>query len=103
MQITVLDSVGQNHILDFEEGDNLMQLLTEKGFDEVQALCGGSCSCATCHVHIKPSPTLFAAESYEIDLLELADNYDDTLSRLSCQIILTYEHDGLNVQLVGAS
>ena len=100
MQITVVDSNGERQTHAFEEGDNLMQLLTEKGHDEVQALCGGSCSCATCHVHIEPSAVIFAAEENEIDLLELADHYDKKLSRLSCQIELGVDCDGLLVQLL---
>lgn len=103
MQITVTDTHGKSHILAFEEGDNLMQLLTDQGFDEVLALCGGSCSCATCHVHIIAGTTEYPAEANEIDLLELADNYDEALSRLSCQLQLSYMNDGMSVQLVSTS
>jgi len=102
MQITVLSPDGQSHTHPFEEGDNLMQLLSEHGYEEIQALCGGSCSCATCHVHIEPSSLVYAAEAYEIDLLELADNFNQELSRLSCQIVLSYENDGMQVQLVAS-
>ena len=103
MQITVIDKSGQSHTLAFEEGDNLMQLLSEKGFDEIQALCGGSCSCATCHVHINSDAGFYPAETNEIDLLELVDNYDVALSRLSCQLELSNENDGMSVQLVSVS
>ena len=103
MQFIVLDLDGQSHTHPFEEGDNLMQLLTEYGYEEIRALCGGGCSCATCHVHIVSSPPIYPAEGNEVDMLELVDGYDESLSRLSCQVVLDYQNDGMRVQLVASS
>ena len=64
-----------------------MEVIRDAGIDELLALCGGCCSCATCHVHVDPD---FAARlppmsEDENDLLDSSDDRDET-SRLSCQI-----------------
>jgi 2Fe-2S ferredoxin len=85
-----------------EAGLSLMEVLRDAEYEEIQAMCGGSCSCATCHVHIKEDwqSGLPQIEEDEQLLLELADNYDPELSRLSCQIELSGDHDGLQVLIV---
>lgn len=99
--IHVIDSSAQSRTVNFEEGDNLMELLRDSDFEEIAALCGGVCSCATCHVHITSDQSvLVEKEEDETELLELADDFDETLSRLSCQIELSAEHDGLEVTLI---
>lgn len=82
------------------EGLTLMEVLRDNGFDDLLALCGGCCSCATCHVivesdHLKGLP---AMSSDEDELLESSDQRQDK-SRLSCQILLTSELDGLAVRI----
>jgi ferredoxin, 2Fe-2S len=76
-------------------GRSLMEILRDSGFDEVQALCGGSCTCATCHVHIESDA--FAKvppmSSYEDDMLE-GTGVRDAGSRLSCQVTVTEELEG---------
>ncbi len=102
-KIQITDSKGQVTTLPIEDGLSLMEHLTDAGYDEVQAICGGCCSCATCHVHIvKPAGEIYPAEENEELLLEMADHYDRSKSRLSCQIELTDEHDGLQVSLIGS-
>jgi len=66
----------------------------------VEAICGGMCSCATCHVIVEPEwfTRLGEREIDEQDLLEVLDAYSDT-SRLSCQIELTPELDGIAVTI----
>ena len=78
-----------------------MEALQDAGFEEILAMCGGSCSCATCHVHIAADQMdrLPPMEETELDLLELADNYQPGRSRLSCQVPLTEAHEGLAVTL----
>ena len=71
-----------------------------EGFDELLALCGGCCSCATCHVHIDPAfaDKLPQMSDDENDLLDSSDHRDEN-SRLSCQIPLTAELDGMTVTI----
>ncbi len=78
-----------------------MEHLRDADFDEVQAICGGCCSCATCHVHIQSSAgDIPAMEENEEALLELEDSFDSNKSRLSCQIELDESHHGLRVVLL---
>lgn len=77
-----------------------MDALRDGGFDEVLALCGGCCSCATCHVHVEKEwlGSLPPLSCDEDDLLESSDHRDE-LSRLSCQIQLTPALDGIAVRI----
>jgi len=101
--IKVTNLEGQQRSVEYQAGDTLMEVLREAGYEEVAALCGGSCSCATCHVHILKSPgPLPAMDEVELELLELTDSYDETRSRLSCQIDLSASDDGLVVALLPA-
>ncbi len=99
--IIVTDSNGQVRALPIEAGSTLMEVLRDADYEEVQAMCGGGCSCATCHVLItKRAGDFPPVEENEAMLLEMADGYDAKLSRLSCQIELNEGHDGIEVQLV---
>ena len=77
-----------------------METIRDNGFDELLALCGGCCSCATCHVHIDPSymDKLPEMDMDEDDLLESSDHRNE-YSRLSCQIPITDTLDGLKVTI----
>lgn len=100
-KLVVTDSNGEVRRLSIEPGSTLMEVLRDADYEEVQAMCGGGCSCATCHVHItKPAGALPPIEENEAMLLEMADAYDAELSRLSCQIELDESHDGIEVRLV---
>lgn len=80
---------------------SLMELLREAGYDEIAAMCGGCCSCATCHVHItQGTAELAPIEEDEEFLLEDADGYNQARSRLSCQVILNDSDAGMQVQLL---
>ncbi|WP_051187263.1 2Fe-2S iron-sulfur cluster-binding protein [Sphingobium wenxiniae] len=72
----------------------------DNGFDELLALCGGCCSCATCHVFIDPEfiESLPAPGEDENDLLDSSDHRNDR-SRLACQIGLNAGLDGLRVTI----
>ena len=85
------------------EGDKdtpVMFLAKRNDIEAILAECGGACCCATCHVHVHPDwkDRLPAMEDDEQDMLEFADGVDD-FSRLSCQIKLTDDLDGLVVQV----
>jgi 2Fe-2S ferredoxin len=97
--ISVTDRDGQKREIQGTEGDRLMEVLRD--FDwGVAAICGGMCSCATCHVYVDENwITRFSKkDSDEEDLLEFLD-YSQENSRLSCQLELKDHHDGICVTL----
>lgn len=79
---------------------SLMEAIREAGFDALPAACGGCCSCATCHVVIEPDAfaKLAEASSDEDDLLDGSD-YREESSRLSCQVPLTSDLDGMKLRI----
>ncbi|WP_044558488.1 2Fe-2S iron-sulfur cluster-binding protein [Azospirillum sp. B4] len=93
--ITVVSRDGTGRAVEMDAGMTLMEGLRDHGFDELLAMCGGCCSCATCHVYVEPASV---ATGEEEDLLALSAHRRDT-SRLSCQITLTPDHDGLRVEI----
>jgi ferredoxin, 2Fe-2S len=99
-KITVISREGEAREVDAENGLTLMEVIRDNGFDELLALCGGCCSCATCHVHIDPafSDKLPKMGEDENDLLDSTDHRDAT-SRLSCQVPVSDAIDGLIVTI----
>ena len=81
-----------------DNGLSVMQAAVNSGVSGIVAECGGACSCATCHVHVDKSwfDKLPPAEDMEKDMLDFVMNPQET-SRLSCQIKITDELDGLIV------
>ena len=79
-------------------GVSLMETAKQHGVQGIVAQCGGACACATCHVYVEPEWTarLAPAEDMELGMLEAAWEPRAT-SRLSCQITLTADLDGLTV------
>jgi ferredoxin, 2Fe-2S len=97
--INVIDRAGQSHAVEAHPNDRLMEVLRE--FDwGVAAICGGMCSCATCHVFIDEGwmDSFPQREMDERELLEFLDHFQPN-SRLSCQLELQDKHDGLSVVL----
>ena len=85
-----------------DSGDNIMELARAEGIEGIDAECGGGCACATCHVHIAPEwmQAVGAASEMEREMIEFDGAISDC-SRLSCQIDLSDELDGLRVRVVG--
>ena len=83
----VTDRAGEEHEIEIEPGTNVMDPLRELD-SGVEALCGGMCSCATCHVFIEPKffSKLGAVEDDELELLEETESFRADQSRLSCQV-----------------
>jgi 2Fe-2S ferredoxin len=81
-------------------GVSLMEALRDTGFDEILALCGGGCSCATCHIYVDPTflSRLPDQSAEEDDLLESSAHRRET-SRLSCQIPFSAALDGLAITI----
>jgi len=97
--INVTDRDGQLHQVQAHPNDKLMEVLRE--FDwGVAAICGGMCSCATCHVYVDQAwlDKFPRREMDEEELLEFLDGFRPG-SRLSCQLELGKQHDGLEVEL----
>jgi 2Fe-2S ferredoxin len=99
MKLNVTDQDGNRHELDALDGWQAMEVIRDFGLP-IKAECGGCCCCATCHVFVDPAWTdkLVPPTPDEADLLaDLPDSTDH--SRLSCQIIMKDELDGLEVTL----
>ncbi len=99
-KLVVTNREGETSEIDVEDGLTVMEAIRDNGFDELLALCGGCCSCATCHIVIDDTGVtgLPAMSEDEDDLLESSDHRKEG-SRLSCQIPLTAELDGLKVTI----
>lgn len=99
-RLIVVNREGEERTVEGDAGLSVMEVLRVNGFDELLALCGGCCSCATCHVHVDPSFTgvLPPMGEDENDLLDSSGHRDDT-SRLSCQIPFSDALDGLKVRI----
>ena len=99
-KITVVGRDGSERAIDAGEGMSVMENIRDNGFDELLALCGGCCSCATCHVYVDPgfADKLPEMSEDEDDLLD-SSNHRRENSRLSCQIIVSGDLDGLKVAI----
>lgn len=95
-RMRVTDRDGILHEIEGQLGVKLMETLREYEYG-VTAICGGLCSCATCHIFIDPEwmPRLPAPQGDEKELLVELQNYDPERSRLSCQVDFTEALDGL--------
>ena len=99
-KLIVTSREGETSEVEVGDGLTVMEAIRDNGFDELLALCGGCCSCATCHVHVDPAfaDKLPAMSEDEDDLLESSDHRGET-SRLSCQIPFGPDLDGLKVTI----
>jgi len=97
--LRVVDRDGVEHEVEGKPGLKVMEILRELDYG-VAAICGGMCSCATCHVYVEADwfPRLKPPMSDERELLsELSQCHEN--SRLSCQVELTQELSGLKVTI----
>lgn len=99
-KLIVTTREGGTRDIDAADGLTVMEAIRDNGIDELLALCGGCCSCATCHVYVDAefADKLPALSEDEDDLLDSSDHRNAT-SRLSCQLPLTAEMDGLKVTI----
>jgi len=98
--IRVIDDQGNETAIEDMAGLSVMEVLRNNGVDEVLALCDGCLSCATCHVYVDPAfeERLPGISADEDALLDALDHRRPT-SRLSCQIPLTEDLDGLRLSV----
>jgi 2Fe-2S ferredoxin len=99
-KITYIEHSGTTHEINANSGQSVMQVAMSNRVPGIIADCGGSCSCATCHVYVDEAwlGRIPAATSAEKDMIDCALHVQDN-SRLSCQIEVKDELDGLVVRL----
>jgi len=99
-KLIVVTREGEESTIEAQAGLSVMEVIRDAGIDELLALCGGCCSCATCHVHVDPAfaDQLPPMSEDENDLLDSSDHRNGT-SRLSCQVPFTDALDGLKVTI----
>jgi 2Fe-2S ferredoxin len=108
MIINVTDRQGVTHTLDAIDGWRVMEIIRDHGLNDpaiaIKAECGGALACATCHVYVADDwkDHLAAPTAEEIDMLDGAFDVTEN-SRLSCQILMSAEIDGLHVTLAPGS
>ena len=100
-RITYIEHNGTAHVVDVPVGLTVMEGARDNGIPGIEADCGGACACSTCHVYIDEAwlDRLPAKESMEEDMLDFAWHPDPVKSRLTCQIKVTPEIDGLVVHI----
>ena len=98
-QITIVTRDGTERTIEGRVGWSVMENIRDNGFDELLALCGGCCSCATCHVYVDEAwfPKTGGPSPMEEDMLDFGYDVKPS-SRLSCQIKVSDALDGLVVR-----
>jgi len=99
INITFIDAEGTARTVEAEEGSTVMETAIRNGIPGIEAECGGACSCATCHVYVDDEWEAVTGEPkpMEEDMLDFAFDVRPN-SRLSCQIRVRPEMDGLVVR-----
>jgi ferredoxin, 2Fe-2S len=99
-KLTVIDREGATHDLQWEPGQSMMEVLRDNDLP-VLASCGGTASCATCHVFLEQEvfDTLEERSEDELELLVEAEGYRECGSRLSCQVGFSRDLNGVTVTL----
>ena len=99
-KITYIEHTGTSHTLEVASGLSVMEGAVQNNIPGIDADCGGSMACATCHVYVKEEwfDKIVKKEDGEEDMIDMA--YEpNKYSRLSCQVIVTDELDGLIVTM----
>ena len=99
-KITYIEQNGKSRIVEVNKGLTVMEGAVQNDIPGIDADCGGGMACATCHVYVKEEwlDKLLKKEDGEEDMLDMA--YEpNKFSRLSCQVIVSDELDGLIVSI----
>lgn len=98
--IKVTNLAGESSSVEVDAGQTLMEALRDSDYDDIEAICGGQCSCASCHVYVEGEwfDKLGGRNDDEELLVSSSDSFKD-ISRLSCQIQITDEMEGLKVAI----
>ena len=99
-KVTYIEYNGKEHEIEVEKGLSIMEGAVQNGIPGIDADCGGACACATCHVYVKEEwlDKLPTKEDGEEDMLDMAFEPKKN-SRLSCQLVVSDDLDGLTVDI----
>jgi len=100
-KITYIEHNGTEHVIDVPAGMTVMEGARDNNVPGIDADCGGACACSTCHAYIDPAwvEKIPPKEAMEEDMLDFAWQPNPETSRLTCQIKVTEDMDGLIVRL----
>jgi ferredoxin, 2Fe-2S len=99
-KITYIEFNGTEHVVDVKNGLSVMEGAVKNNIPGIDADCGGACACATCHVYVDQAwlDKTGSQSAMEESMLDFAENVEPN-SRLSCQIKVSDELDGLVVRM----
>ena len=99
-KISYIEFDGTEHVIDVKNGLSVMEGAVKNNIPGIDADCGGACACATCHVYVDQAwlDKTGSQSAMEESMLDFAENVEDN-SRLSCQIKVSDELDGLTVKM----
>ena len=99
-ELNVITRDGAQQTIEASADTSVMEAIRDSGLDELLALCGGCCSCATCHVYVDPAfaQSLPRVSDDESDLLDGSPHRND-YSRLSCQVMMSEALSGLTITI----
>ena len=99
-KITYIEFNGAEHVVDVKPGLSVMEGAVKNNIPGIDADCGGACACATCHVYVDQAwlDKTGSQSAMEESMLDFAENVEEN-SRLSCQIKVSDELDGLVVRM----
>ena len=97
-KITFIDAAGTSRDVDAKAGTSIMEAAVQNMIPGIDADCGGACACATCHVYVAEgwADKLKSKDDMEDSMLDFAEDVQEN-SRLSCQILMSDELDGITV------
>lgn len=100
-KITYIEHNGTRHEVEVKPGMTVMEGARDNGVPGIDADCGGACACSTCHVYLDEAwiDRVPAKDTMEEDMLDFAWAPDPVKSRLTCQIKVTPDLDGLVVHI----
>ena len=100
-KITYIEHGGTEHVVEVANGLTVMEGARDNNIPGIDADCGGACACSTCHVYVDPAwvDKLPKIDDIEEDMLDFANERDAGRSRLSCQLKVTADLDGLIVHM----
>ena len=100
-KITYVEHNGTEHVVEVADGLTVMEGARDNNIPGIEADCGGACACSTCHVYVDAAwvEKLPAKDDMEEDMLDFAYQPDPATSRLTCQLKITDDLDGLRVKM----
>lgn len=100
-KITYIEHTGTEHVVEVANGLTVMEGARDNNIPGIEADCGGACACSTCHVYVDAAwvAKLPAKDDMEADMLDFAWEPDTDKSRLTCQLKVTDDFEGLIVRM----